>query len=125
MTVATPTITVVDPATERELGTYREHGPEQIEAALASAHAAYRDWRERPPAERAALLTELAGVLRAGAEEYAELITREVGKPLAEARAEVEKCALGCEHYAAARTRPARRRAGHRATPSSPTNRSA
>jgi acyl-CoA reductase-like NAD-dependent aldehyde dehydrogenase len=58
---------VVDPATERELGIYHEHGPEQIEAALAGAYAAYREWRGRPPSVRAALLTELAGGVRASA----------------------------------------------------------
>jgi succinate-semialdehyde dehydrogenase/glutarate-semialdehyde dehydrogenase len=100
--LATPTITVIEPATERELASYPEQGPEQIEAALTRASAAYHDWRERPPTERAALLIELAGVLRSRVEEYAALITREVGKPLAESHAEVEKCALGCEYYAAA-----------------------
>ena len=102
MTVETPTITVVDPATEREIGSYAEHGPEQIEAALATADAAFRAWRRRPVAERAALLTAVAGVLRERADELARLVTSEVGKPLFESRFEVEKCASACEYFAEA-----------------------
>ena len=53
MTVETPTISVVDPATEQEIGSYAEHGPEQIEAALAAADAAFREWRRgRRPSAR-------------------------------------------------------------------------
>jgi succinate-semialdehyde dehydrogenase/glutarate-semialdehyde dehydrogenase len=96
-----PAVTVVDPTTEKELATYPEHGPEQIEAAVAAADAAFREWRHRPVAERGALLTAVAGVLRERADELAPLITAEMGKPLAEARFEVEKCAGACEHFAA------------------------
>jgi succinate-semialdehyde dehydrogenase/glutarate-semialdehyde dehydrogenase len=100
MSVETPTITVVDPATEQEIGSYPEHGPDQIEAALATADAAFREWRTRPASERAELLTAVAGVLRSRAEELAQLVTAEVGKPLFESRFEVEKCASACEHFA-------------------------
>jgi succinate-semialdehyde dehydrogenase/glutarate-semialdehyde dehydrogenase len=100
MSVETPTITVVDPATEQEIGSYPEHGPEQIEAALATADAAFREWRTRPASERAELLSAVAAVLRERADELAQLVTGEVGKPLFESRFEVEKCASACEHFA-------------------------
>ena len=100
MTVETPTITVVDPATEEEVASYAEHSPEQIEAALATADAAFRTWRRRPVEERAALLRAVAGELRERAEELRDLVTREMGKPLAEAAFEVEKCASACEYFA-------------------------
>ncbi|WP_244522369.1 NAD-dependent succinate-semialdehyde dehydrogenase [Geodermatophilus africanus] len=51
-------------------------------------------------AERATVLRRTAEVLRAGSEDLALLLTREMGKPLAEARAEVEKCATACDYYA-------------------------
>jgi succinate-semialdehyde dehydrogenase/glutarate-semialdehyde dehydrogenase len=102
MTVETPTITVVDPATEEIVGSYPEHGPEQIESALATADAAFREWRKRPVTERAELLVAVAGVLRERADELSQLVTREVGKPLFESAFEVEKCASACEHFAAA-----------------------
>jgi succinate-semialdehyde dehydrogenase/glutarate-semialdehyde dehydrogenase len=100
MTVETPTITVVDPATEQEVASYPEHGPEQIEAALATAHAAFGEWRRRDPDERAELLRGVARELRARAEELSARITSEMGKPLAEAAFEVEKCAGACEYFA-------------------------
>src|SRR5262249_26173593 len=64
VTVETPTITVVDPATEQEIGSYPEHGPEQIEAALAAADTAFRSWRRLDVSERGAVLTAVAGELR-------------------------------------------------------------
>jgi succinate-semialdehyde dehydrogenase/glutarate-semialdehyde dehydrogenase len=100
MTVETPTITVVDPATEQEIASYAEHGPEQIEAALATAHAAFGEWRRRDVSERAELLRGVARELRARAEELRDLVTSEMGKPLAESAFEVEKCAGACEYFA-------------------------
>jgi succinate-semialdehyde dehydrogenase/glutarate-semialdehyde dehydrogenase len=100
MTVETPTITVVDPATEEEVASFAEHSPEQIEAALATAHSAFQAWRRRPVDERAEVLRAVARELRARAEELRDQITREMGKPLAEAAFEVSKCASACEYFA-------------------------
>ena len=94
------TVTVVDPATEQEVASYPEHGPEQIEAAVAAADAAFREWRRRPVEERGALLTAVAAGLRERAEELAQLVVSEMGKPLAEARFEIEKSASACEYFA-------------------------
>jgi succinate-semialdehyde dehydrogenase / glutarate-semialdehyde dehydrogenase len=94
------TVTVVDPATEQEVASYPEHGPEQIEAAVAAADAAFREWRHRPIEERGALLTAVAAGLRERAEELAQLVVSEMGKPLAEARFEIEKSASACEYFA-------------------------
>src|SRR3954470_12194776 len=94
------TVTVVDPATEQEVASYPEHSPEQIEAAVAAADAAFREWRRRPIEDRGALLTAVAAGLRERAEELAQLVVSEMGKPLAEARFEIEKSASACEHFA-------------------------
>ncbi|MGH3381439.1 MAG: NAD-dependent succinate-semialdehyde dehydrogenase, partial [Actinoallomurus sp.] len=61
---------------------------------------AQESWRRRPIGDRTRLLRELARVLRAGREEYARLITTEMGKPIGESEAEIDKCALACDHYA-------------------------
>ncbi|MFI5615661.1 NAD-dependent succinate-semialdehyde dehydrogenase [Amycolatopsis sp. NPDC051903] len=90
----------VNPATGKPLSTYDLHTAEEVDAALDGAVAAQAQWREKPLEERVALLRELAAVLRAGKAEYAALITAEMGKPLAESEAEIEKCALNCVHYA-------------------------
>ena len=70
------------------------------ELRLDAAAGAQARWRTLDVTERVGLLRELARVLRAGKEKYARLITAEMGKPLAEAEAEIEKCAVTCEHYA-------------------------
>jgi succinate-semialdehyde dehydrogenase/glutarate-semialdehyde dehydrogenase len=57
-------------------------------------------WRDVPVADRAASLKKLAEVLRSEKRRYAELITREMGKPIKEALAEVEKCAVLADYYA-------------------------
>ena len=105
MTTVAPdprTLRVVNPATEEELARYAAFSPEQIEAALAEADAAQARWREVPLEERARVLRAVAEALRAQRDELARLITAEMGKPLAEATAEVEKCALNCDVYAEA-----------------------
>ncbi len=92
-------ITTVNPATGEELRTYDLMPRRQVMALLGEADAAQRRWRLKSAAERAALLPRLAGVLREDADRYARLMTEEMGKPISEARAEVEKCAWLCEFY--------------------------
>jgi succinate-semialdehyde dehydrogenase/glutarate-semialdehyde dehydrogenase len=93
-------IEVIDPAREERVGVYEPFDEAQLEAALADAHAAHRRWRHESPADRAALLRRAAEVLRVNASEWAPLITREMGKPIGEAHAELDKCAACCEFYA-------------------------
>ena len=92
-----PTITTVDPATGRELATYDAHDEAGVAAALAGAQAAYLTWSARPLGERTDLILSVGKLLTEKREEYAALITAEMGKPLAEALAEVDKCAWNCE----------------------------
>ena len=100
MTVGTQAIRVINPATEEEVAGYAAHTPEEIEAAIADAAAAQRGWRDAGFDERARVVRAIAAVLRERAEEFARLITTEMGKPLAEAAAEVEKCAWTCDFFA-------------------------
>ena len=94
------TIQAINPATEAVLATYEEFTPEAVDAAVAAAHAAFAGWRLQPPAARAACLRAAAATLRARESRYAALMTAEMGKPLAEAEAEIEKCAWACDYYA-------------------------
>lgn len=93
-------ITAIDPRTGQEVGRYEIHTPDEVQTILDEAVAAQKLWRRTPIAERSALLRRTAGVLRARAEKYAHLMTGEMGKPLAEAEAEVEKCAVTLDYYA-------------------------
>ena len=94
-------ITTTNPATGETLERYDEMGPAAVEAALATAWTRYTDdWRHRPVADRAALLTAVADVLDDRRDRLAALVTAEMGKPITAARSEVEKCAWLCRHYA-------------------------
>ena len=99
-TAHSATVTTIDPATGATLATYDVHGKDAIDATLDRAVATQRIWRATPVLERAALVREAASVLRARKTELATLATREMGKTLVEAEAELEKCAIGCDHYA-------------------------
>jgi succinate-semialdehyde dehydrogenase/glutarate-semialdehyde dehydrogenase len=91
---------VTNPATGEVVETYDEHTGSDVADALDRSMDAFADWRERPLREREALLADAADVLRARTDEYAETITTEMGKPISQARSEVEKCAWVCDHYA-------------------------
>jgi len=93
-------ITSVNPATEEVLARFDAFTPEEVDRALDEAQDAFSAWRERSIAERAVPMRRLAGLLRERADRYGRLITIEMGKPIAEAKAEIEKCAWGAEHYA-------------------------
>lgn len=90
----------LNPATNRVVKTFASWDSRQLAAALERTHHVQLAWAGRHVAERAAPMRQLAEVLRARVGELGALITLEMGKPLREARAEVEKCALACDYYA-------------------------
>ena len=90
----------VNPATGERVKTFDGWNEQQIETTLAEAAAAVPGWQATTFAERAQLLRSAAAELRTNLDNYARLITLEMGKLAREARAEIEKCARGCEFYA-------------------------
>lgn len=98
-------IQTINPATGDVIAEYALHSPDQVEAALANAASAQVKWRKVPVVERVKLLTAMATELRAGKDRFARLVTEEMGKPLVEAAAEIEKCATTCDFYAEAAPR--------------------
>jgi succinate-semialdehyde dehydrogenase/glutarate-semialdehyde dehydrogenase len=83
----------IDPATGRELASFPELDEAGVDAAIARAWASRHPWRDAGIENRIATIRAVAGVLRADRERYASLLTAEMGKPIAEAEGEVEKCA--------------------------------
>ena len=92
--------TTVNPATEAEIATYRRLTPGQLDAALDRAAGAFETHRQLAWDERAAAMRRLADLLDERKRDLARLMTTEMGKPLAQAVAEAEKCAWVCRHYA-------------------------
>ena len=100
MAVTVDEIVTVNPATEAELHRYPVMSEAEVGAVLDSVRASSPAWRGVPIRHRAELMHAAAGVLRRRVDELAGLITAEMGKALAEARAEVEKCAGCFDHFA-------------------------
>ncbi len=99
-TAAPNVIRTVDPASGTPLADYVPDGTERIESVLAAAAAAFPAWRDAGFSRRSELFARISRHLRAHKTELGTLITKEMGKPLVEAEAEVEKCAAGCDYYA-------------------------
>ncbi|MBI3885110.1 MAG: aldehyde dehydrogenase family protein [Opitutae bacterium] len=93
-------IHTLNPATGKKLRTYREHSPRQCELAVARAQRAFAAWRRTSLGRRTARLRALARELHRQRADFAALATAEMGKPVTQALAEVEKCALGCQFFA-------------------------
>lgn len=94
------TITSINPASDEVLEELEETSAAQVDRILSQSQAAFHDWRERPVSARAELMRKAAGVLRAGKARYACTMALEMGKPIAQGEAEVEKCAWVCDYYA-------------------------
>jgi succinate-semialdehyde dehydrogenase/glutarate-semialdehyde dehydrogenase len=92
--------TSIDPSTGAVLREYPAFEPDETESRLARARETFELWRAQSVARRLELLRALAKVLHAQRERGAELMADEMGKPLAQGRAEMEKCAWACEYFA-------------------------
>lgn len=90
----------VNPATGETLTAHLWATAREVDRAIADADAAFRQWRHERVAHRAQKLRDLGAALRVHAEEMAQTITREMGKPILQARAEVAKSASLCDWYA-------------------------
>ena len=90
----------IDPATGAPGATYPELTAAEVETRLARAHDAFQTWRVTPVEERARLLLAIGERFEAEKRRLAEIAVREMGKTLASAVAEVEKCAAAFRYYA-------------------------
>ncbi len=93
-------IDTINPANGQIAGTYDEHHVFGIEGYLEKMESAFSDWKHTDISNRAKLIQKLAAHLRENVEANARLITTEMGKPIKQSRAEIEKCAVLCEYYA-------------------------
>jgi len=96
--MAFKSVNPADGKTVAEIGAFT---PGELESALHQAAQAAPHWHRQTLAERCRLMQRAADILRERAEDLARMMTLEMGKPIREARAEIEKSAWGCEFYAA------------------------
>jgi acyl-CoA reductase-like NAD-dependent aldehyde dehydrogenase len=100
--MATNTVTVLEPATEKTLAELPQAQIETVEEAIARAKAAFPSWRAVTPGDRADLLRRIAQAVRDRAEDLATMEARNVGKPIADARGEVGAVAQAFDYFAGA-----------------------
>ena len=93
-------ISTVNPATGEEVKTFDELSDEEIDRKIQLAADTFREYRKTSFEERARMMTRAAEILKDEAEEFGRLMTMEMGKTLAAATAEANKCARGCRYYA-------------------------
>ena len=90
----------INPANGEVLRSFEPLGTEALQAKIALAQKAFEDYFEIPLDHRALCMRKLAGILDFEQEELAALLTREMGKTIVAARAEIAKCASACRYYA-------------------------
>ncbi len=90
----------VNPATGEVLAIHQPMTAGEVQRIIEQAHQAFIDWRTTPITSRAAIMQQAAVLLRRDVEPAARLMAQEMGKPVVQGRAEVEKCAWVCEYYA-------------------------
>src|ERR671933_199584 len=93
-------IETINPATGKILATYNNMSSEEIAQKVKSARAAFQKWSKLDISERTAYMRSLGRVMRKNKDEYARLITEEMGKPVRQSIAEIEKCIWACDYYA-------------------------
>ena len=94
------TIQTINPLTEQTLETYPVMSDDEAMATVQKSHDAYLEWRLKSLDERAEVISAIAAELRKAKEEFAQLMTDEMGKLLSDGRDEIELCAGICDYTA-------------------------
>src|ERR671933_319940 len=92
-------IETINPATGKVIASYDNMSNEEIAQKVKGAKAAFQKWSKLDISERTAYMRNLGRVMRKNKDEYATLITEEMGKPIRQSIAEIEKCAWVCDYY--------------------------
>ena len=93
-------IETVNPATGKLIKSYDEMPEKTVEEIINKTHQAHLSWRTTPFSKRKEHMLKAAKLLKENKDKYASIITSEMGKPITQAKAEIEKCAWVCEYYA-------------------------
>lgn len=93
-------IKTINPATEKVIKSYKCDSDNDIKSKVNNSRKAFSEWKELDVKERGDYLRKIADVLKERKNEFGELISTEMGKPIKESVSEVEKCAWVCEYYA-------------------------
>lgn len=90
----------INPVNGEVITEYPELLPDEVKSIINDVDTAWASWRETSYSDRAIPMQKAAGILRSRKEEYSRLMALEMGKPIKQGAAEIEKCATVCEYYA-------------------------
>ncbi len=93
-------LTSINPVSGEIINKYKEHAPNELETILKKCTAAQSLWARESSEKRSFFMKNASDILKTKTEEYARMITFEMGKPITQSRAEVLKCAKVCDYYA-------------------------
>ncbi len=93
------TLTSRNPATGAAVAAYPEMSQKEVFGVLSQVHDAFMAWRQQSFGQRAQRMQRAAALLRRDADRFARLMAEEMGKPLAQGRGEIDKCAWACDFY--------------------------
>ncbi|MBS7669997.1 NAD-dependent succinate-semialdehyde dehydrogenase [Croceicoccus gelatinilyticus] len=93
-------LTTTNPLTEEVIATYPYMTDDEADAVIKASHDAFQEWRLRDLDDRASVIAAIGVKLREKKEEFAQLMTREVGKLIGDSRDEIELCAAICDYTA-------------------------
>jgi acyl-CoA reductase-like NAD-dependent aldehyde dehydrogenase len=93
-------IETINPSNGKIIASYDNMSSEEISQKVKKARTAFEKWRKLDISERTAFMRSLGRVMRKNKDEYAILTTEEMGKPIRQSIAEIEKCAWVCDYYA-------------------------
>jgi acyl-CoA reductase-like NAD-dependent aldehyde dehydrogenase len=90
----------INPATGQVIADYYNMSNDEVSGKIKNARIAFQNWKKLDISERTSYIRRLARVIRKNKDEYARLITEEMGKPVRQSIAEIEKCVWACDYYA-------------------------
>ncbi len=93
-------IETINPATGKVIASYDNDDSEAVAKKIRLSREAFSSWKKLELGERADYMRRLGRVMRKNREEYARVVTEEMGKPVRQSVAEIEKCAWVCDYYA-------------------------
>lgn len=93
------TINTTNPFNNKSLNSYTLFTEQQVENSLELADSCFSTWKKTSVSERTSLLSVLGDLLNKNKAEFSELMTLEMGKPISQSRAEIEKCITLCDFY--------------------------
>jgi acyl-CoA reductase-like NAD-dependent aldehyde dehydrogenase len=94
------TIETINPATGKVIATYNSMSEEEVIQKTKNARNSFENWKKLDISERCTYIRRLGRVMKKNKEDYAKLITEEMGKPIRQSLAEIDKCAWVCDYYA-------------------------